>query len=97
MLHDCRGLPDRASGDATVEGALGYEKTAATNVGAAEFDPHGPLANACAALICVFMERREAPGMAAGYGARGDAASGTATPRVRLPGEARARAAALVR
>lgn len=91
MLTDWRGLPVTASGDATVEaidsfveGLLGYENKAAGIVAAADADEESTLANAYAAMFCMFLESREAPGMAAGYIARAEAAAKHATERERL-------------
>ena len=91
MLTDWRGLPVTASGDATVEaidtfveGFLGYENKAASIVAAADADAESTLANAYAAMFCMFLESREAPGMAAGYLDRAQAAAATATERERL-------------
>src|SRR6056297_2669883 len=91
MLTDWRGLPVTASGDATVEaidtfveGFLGYENKAASIVAAADADAESSLANAYAAMFCMFLESREAPGMAAGYLDRAQAAAATATERERL-------------
>lgn len=91
MLTDWRGLPVTASGDATVEaidtfveGLLGYENRAAVIVAAADADGESTLANAYAAMFSMFLESREAPGMAAGYIARAEAAAKHATARERL-------------
>lgn len=91
MLTDWRGLPVTASGDATVEaidtfieGLLGYENKASGIVAAADADEESTLANAYAAMFCMFLESREAPGMAAGYIARAEAAAKYATERERL-------------
>jgi len=91
MLTDWRGLPVTASGDATVEaidtfveGLLGYETKAAGIVAAADADAESTLANAYAAMFCMFLESQEAPGMAAGYVARAEAAAKSATARERL-------------
>lgn len=95
MLTDWRGLPVTASGDATVaaidtfvEGLLGYENKAAVIVAAADDDDESTLANAYAAMFCMFLESREAPAMAAKYIARAEASAGFATDRERLVLEA---------
>jgi hypothetical protein len=91
MLTDWRGLPVTASGDATVEaidtfveGLLGYETRAAAIVAAADADAESTLANAYAAMFCMFLESRDAPGLAAGYITRAEGAAKTATGRERL-------------
>src|SRR6056297_493896 len=95
MLTDWRGLPATASGNATVEaidtfveGFLGYENKASAIIAAADTDAESTLANAYAAMFCMFLESREAPGMASGYLARAEAAAGVATERERLVLEA---------
>jgi tetratricopeptide (TPR) repeat protein len=95
MLKDLRDLPVTAGDPCTVDhintfidGFLGYETKAASIVGAADADADSPLANAYAAMFCMFLESPAAPDLAAGYVARAEAAARHATDRERMVIEA---------
>ena len=70
--------------DAFVEGFLAYETRAAQVIGAADADPASALANAYAAMACLFLESPEGAARARPYLARAEAAAPHATERERL-------------
>lgn len=94
-MKDLRDQPVTASQHATVdgindfvEGLLGYEAKAATIVDVAMNDDDCVLANAYAAMACMFLESRAAPDQASAFISRATAASRRATERERMVLEA---------
>lgn len=89
--HDWRGLPVTRATDATraaiddfAQGLLGYEPRVLNVLPAADQDPDCPLAQACAAMLHLFSERRCGPDAARPYLDRAEAASAGATERERM-------------
>ena len=82
MRQDWRGNAVNASDaatvagiDAFVQGFLAYETGAGQGPAAADADPGCALANAYAAMLCLFLESPEGPPRAAPYLARAEAAA----------------------
>lgn len=95
MFCDWRGQPLTASGVSTVAGIdtfienfLAYENGAAAVLKAADQDADSPLANAYAAMLCMFMERADAPLKARPYMERAHKAARLGNERERMAVEA---------
>lgn len=91
MFTDSLGNPITAKDGSTaakiddfVMGFLAYQARAVNVLAAAQHDPACALANAYAALLCMFLEAPEGPGQARGFLESAEAAAGGATERERL-------------
>lgn len=91
MKQDWLGNPVTVDSDATlaavndfVEGFLAYENKAAKILKAADEAPDNCIANAYAALLYMFLESNDAPGLARPYLEKAEAAAATATRREQM-------------